>query len=91
MEGWFDVVVAGDDCPQPKPAPDMILRALSELGVSAENALMVGDSRKERMKNVIDMLNVNIIDAASDPLCTPGCFMNVNTPEDLARAEGQTA
>lgn len=56
-----------------------------------EAALTCWNKRKERMKNVIDMLNVHIIDAASDPLCTPGCFTNVNTPEDLARAEGQSA
>lgn len=49
MSDWFDAVVAGDDCPHPKPAPDMVLRALSLLQVEAEEALMVGDSRNDAL------------------------------------------
>ncbi len=44
--GWhrfFATVQTADDAPS-KPAPDMFLRALSETGVSAENACMVGDT-----------------------------------------------
>jgi HAD superfamily hydrolase (TIGR01509 family) len=40
-----DVRVAETDVAHPKPAPDMLLRALDLLGVSAEDAWMVGDSR----------------------------------------------
>lgn len=38
------VVVGGDTGPARKPAPDMLLHALADLGVSASQSLMVGDS-----------------------------------------------
>lgn len=38
------VIVGGDTGPVRKPAPDMLLHALAELGVTASQALMVGDS-----------------------------------------------
>ena len=39
----FDVVLGPEDVPRPKPAPDMLLAALPRLGVSAAEALYVGD------------------------------------------------
>ena len=40
----FDVVVGGDASPNQKPAPDLLLLALAELGSSTEEAVYVGDS-----------------------------------------------
>jgi AHBA synthesis associated protein len=40
----FDVVIGGDEVPRPKPAPDMVLRALRVLDVPASAAVMVGDA-----------------------------------------------
>jgi phosphoglycolate phosphatase len=40
---FFDVVLGPEDVPHPKPAPDMLLTALRLLGVSADEALYVGD------------------------------------------------
>lgn len=45
----FSAVVAGDDCERNKPAPDMLWRALEELGVEASDAVMVGDSRNDAL------------------------------------------
>jgi phosphoglycolate phosphatase len=43
--GCFDVVVCGDDVARRKPAPDMVLRALADLGVAPSPAVwFVGDS-----------------------------------------------
>ena len=46
--GWeslFDALVCGDDVPRRKPAPDMVLRALAELGLRAGPEIwFVGDS-----------------------------------------------
>jgi len=40
----FSLVVSGDTLPQKKPDPAPLLHAARELGVSPEDALMVGDS-----------------------------------------------
>ncbi len=45
----FDVVVAGDDCPHNKPAPDMLLKAIETLKVDAAQTIMVGDSRNDAL------------------------------------------
>lgn len=45
----FDVIVAGDDCPRNKPDPDMLLKAMADLGVGAEVTIMVGDSRNDAL------------------------------------------
>ena len=52
-----------------------------------EAAQTCWNKRKVRMQNVLDMLNVRLIDAQDEPLCPEGCFLNVNTPEDLRGAE----
>jgi AHBA synthesis associated protein len=40
----FDQVIGSDEVACPKPAPDIVLRALDLLGVPAEGAAMVGDA-----------------------------------------------
>ena len=41
----FEVICAGDSVPTKKPAPDVYLRVLQELGLPAESCLAVEDSR----------------------------------------------
>jgi len=41
---WFGAVVAGDDVPEKKPHPALLLAACDRLGVSPSHALMIGDS-----------------------------------------------
>jgi pyrophosphatase PpaX len=41
---FFDVIVGGDTLERAKPDPDPVLHAIAELGVPAENAVMIGDS-----------------------------------------------
>jgi beta-phosphoglucomutase-like phosphatase (HAD superfamily) len=41
----FDVVLAGDVVANKKPAPDIYLLALERLGVGADDALVIEDSR----------------------------------------------
>nr|AXL06029.1 phosphoglycolate phosphatase [uncultured bacterium] len=41
---FFAHVIGSDEVARPKPAPDMVLQALSLLDVSAERAIMVGDA-----------------------------------------------
>ena len=44
IAGRFPVVVGLEDVSEPKPHPEGVLRALEQLGVEPERALMVGDS-----------------------------------------------
>jgi AHBA synthesis associated protein len=44
MLPMFDHVIGSDEVARPKPAPDIVLRALDLLGVQPENAVMVGDA-----------------------------------------------
>ena len=41
---WFDVIASGDDVTAKKPAPDIYLWALKELGLPARDCLAVEDS-----------------------------------------------
>jgi HAD superfamily hydrolase (TIGR01509 family) len=40
----IDVYLGGDSAPRPKPAPDLALYAMSHLGVSPNESVVVGDS-----------------------------------------------
>jgi AHBA synthesis associated protein len=42
--GLFDSVIGSDEIRHPKPAPDIVLLALSRLGLRADQAIMVGDA-----------------------------------------------
>ena len=43
-EGWFDVIVGGEDVTKHKPGPQGVTIALENLGVSPAQTLYVGDS-----------------------------------------------
>jgi phosphoglycolate phosphatase len=43
LAGFLDVVLGPEDVARPKPAPDMLVAALQRLGLSAAQALYVGD------------------------------------------------
>ncbi|RKT46238.1 HAD family hydrolase [Thiocapsa rosea] len=44
LRDWFEVIAAGDVVPAKKPAPDIFLLALSELGLDASDCVAVEDS-----------------------------------------------
>jgi pyrophosphatase PpaX len=44
MEGLFDVIITGDDVEFPKPHPEGVNKALSQLDVKNSNAIFLGDS-----------------------------------------------
>jgi 2-phosphoglycolate phosphatase len=43
VSAYFDVVLGPEDVPLPKPAPDMLLRAIQRLGLPSDHVLYVGD------------------------------------------------
>ncbi|EGV30666.1 HAD-superfamily hydrolase, subfamily IA, variant 3 [Thiorhodococcus drewsii AZ1] len=44
LSSWFEVIAAGDQVPNKKPAPDIFVSALSELGLGPEDAVAIEDS-----------------------------------------------
>jgi beta-phosphoglucomutase-like phosphatase (HAD superfamily) len=44
FDSYFSIVVAGDDVPRVKPAPDIFTAAARRLGVPAERCIVVEDS-----------------------------------------------
>lgn len=46
LQGFFDVVLSGEEFKESKPNPEIYLTALKQLGVEANKALIVEDSEK---------------------------------------------
>ncbi|MGW1163364.1 HAD-IA family hydrolase [Streptomyces sp. NPDC002513] len=46
---YFDAVVGSDEVVNPKPAPDIVLRALTLIGAKPDAALMIGDARADML------------------------------------------
>ena len=46
---YFSVVIAGDDTPNPKPAPDILLNAMQKLGLGPHDCIMIGDSMNDAL------------------------------------------
>lgn len=44
LEAWFEVIAAGDVVPSKKPAPDIFLLALQQLGLEARDCIALEDS-----------------------------------------------
>lgn len=44
IKDYFDVVIGFEDVTHPKPAPDAVVKSCKELGVSASESLVIGDS-----------------------------------------------
>lgn len=82
----FEHVIGSDEVPRPKPAPDIVLRALELLGVAPEHAVMVGDAvtdlasaRGAGVRSVAALWG----ESDDDALLAAGPDMVVRTPEDL--------
>lgn len=44
LSKYFQVIISGASIPNPKPSPDIFLKALSELGIRADEAVVIEDS-----------------------------------------------
>ncbi len=51
--GWFDVIAAGDVVPAKKPAPDIYIHAMQELGLGSADCMAFEDS-VNGMRSVLD-------------------------------------
>jgi len=45
--GYFDVIISGEDVEQPKPHPEPLFKALQQLEVRPEKAVMIGDTEAD--------------------------------------------
>jgi HAD superfamily hydrolase (TIGR01509 family) len=67
---WFAVIAAGDVVPAKKPAPDIYLWALDQLGLSADECLVIEDSavglRAARGAGLATVITVNDYTAGED-------------------------
>jgi AHBA synthesis associated protein len=84
----FDYVLGSDEVDRPKPAPDIVLRALSLLGARPEDAVMVGDAAADiisaRAAAVTPVGALWGPSASETELRTAGAEFLVRTPAELA-------
>lgn len=63
----FDLVLGPEDVPRPKPAPDMLHRALERLGLTAAEVLYVGDMTVDIQTARAAGVTVWVVPTGSDP------------------------
>ena len=49
LDSFFSLCLGGDDVPNGKPAPDILIKALELLSLNKEDVLFVGDTKWDRM------------------------------------------
>jgi HAD superfamily hydrolase (TIGR01509 family) len=79
LRGWFDVVVTKSDVEASKPAPDVVERALEQLGLPAVQCLMVGDTE-------YDVVSAGRAGVAAVGVLTAGIADEATLRERLLRA-----
>jgi HAD superfamily hydrolase (TIGR01509 family) len=85
--GPFDAVVAGDEVANPKPAPDVYLRAAERLGVPPEDCVAVEDSPVGIESARAAGMKVAAVEGLAGPLGEPAYpSVAAITAEDLLRA-----
>ena len=47
LQAYFDVLVGGDSLPTRKPEPEMVLTAMTRLGGTPQNTVLLGDSEAD--------------------------------------------
>jgi HAD superfamily hydrolase (TIGR01549 family) len=68
LEQYFKVVVTSADAP-PKPDPGMITLALERLGVSASEAVFVGDNKEDELAGKAAGVMTFLLDGTDDAAC----------------------
>lgn len=86
FNNMFDVAIGETNQIRPKPAPDCIYKAVSELGSDIKNTILVGDSETDVMtaKNAgIPCVGVTWGFRSKDVLLENGADFIINSPEEL--------
>lgn len=86
---WFAVIAAGDVVPTKKPAPDIYLWALAELGFSADECLVIEDSavglRAACAAGLATVITVNDYTAEEDFTGAVAVLSDLGEPDAPAR------
>ena len=60
LDNFFDIIIGGDKVEKTKPSPDLALRVMSELNVSGDNVIVVGDHLVDMQMAQSANISVNI-------------------------------
>lgn len=88
FQGLFDLALGEQPQIRRKPAPDMVLKALKDLGLTPEQAVYIGDSEIdiETAKSAgLDCLSVTWGFRSKAFLQNHGACVLVDTPEEIAK------
>jgi 2-phosphoglycolate phosphatase len=80
---YFQAVIGPEDAPRLKPAPDMLLAALGRLGVSAAEALYIGDMAVDIETARAAGVTVWVVRTGSDTMATLRAAKPDRVLEDL--------
>ncbi|HEY8595354.1 MAG TPA: HAD-IA family hydrolase [Devosiaceae bacterium] len=80
VSGLLSAIVGDDGRIKPKPAPDMLFRALDEIGVRREKAVMVGDSVADFEAGRAAGLPVIVVDGGYGVVPEGGIAADVTIP-----------
>ncbi len=72
--GYFDAIISGEDVGNPKPHPEPLLKALKQLEVHPEKAVMIGDTEADIIagkRGGIKTIGVSYGFCASIAKCSP--------------------
>ncbi len=47
LKNFFDIIITADDVKKPKPAPDMLVKAIKNLKVKPDEVIFVGDTKTD--------------------------------------------
>lgn len=82
----FDEIVAGDDVLNPKPAPEMLFRAMQSLNVSADECFMVGDSLNDAQAAKRAQVACILVETGYNEGINIKEWAKIHTPESLVFA-----
>ena len=83
---FFSVVVAGDDTPNPKPAPDILIQAMQSLGIAPNNCIMVGDSMNDALAAQSAHTTCILLETGYNEGIKIGDWAKIHAPESLVFA-----
>ncbi len=86
FKGYFDSAIGEMEGVEKKPAPDMVFKALNELGVSKEEAIFVGDSDVDVMTAMnaeVECISVTWGFRDRNVLMRHGASIFINKPIEL--------